>query len=262
MDKSMKKYLRFEFLGTQYPRALEERFERILSKIDELWDSPQLQDYFTELIIDKRGGRQGFPKEVLADILMLRDLREAETLRIAHEKEKAVRELRKRGLPLTAEQLIVAVKSGDQSLVDLSVQAGVNIHVADAGGTPVLMLAMKFGYSIIANMLIKAGADINAKDKMGVTPLLLACGKKTSGFRAIAEQLIKRGGYINVRDPLSYTPLLLALSGGTVEVVELLIERGAEVNIRTRNGHTPLSLAQRSGNRHLAELLIANGAKE
>ena len=155
----MKKCLRFEFLGAQYPRALEDRFDRILSKIDELWDRPQLHDYFSELIIDKRGGRQGFPKEVLSDILMLRDLREAETLRIVHEKESALRELRKRGLPVTAEQLIVAVKSGDQSLVDLFVQAGVNIHVADADGTPVLMLAMKFGYSIIANLLIKAGAE-------------------------------------------------------------------------------------------------------
>src|SRR5690349_5273431 len=262
MDKGMKKYSRFEFLGTQYPRALEDHFDRILSKIDELWDRPELHDYFSELIIDKRGGRQGFPKEVLSDILMLKDLREAETLRIAHEKEVAVRELRDRGLSMSAEQLIVAVKSGDQSLVDLFVQAGVNIQVADADGTPVLLLAMKFGYSIIANLLIKAGADIEAKDKMGVTPLLLACGKKTSGFKAIAEQLIKRGGSINVRDPLSYTPLLLALSGGTVEVAELLIERGAEVNVRTRNGHTPLSLAHQSGNPHIAELLFTKGAKE
>ena len=233
-----------------------------MSKIDELWERPEIHDYFSDLIIDKRGARQGFPKEVLADILMLRELREAETLRIAHEREKAQRELRQRCLSVTAEQFLLAVKSGDQSLVDLFVQAGVNIHVADTDGTPVLMLAMKSGYSIIANLLIKAGADVNVRDKMGVTPLLLACGKKTSGFRAIAEQLIKRGAYINTRDPLGYTPLLLALSGGTVEVAELLIERGAEVNVRTRNRDTPLSLARQSGNTYIADLLITKGAKE
>ena len=232
------KHLRFEFLGDQYPYALEGRFDRILSKIDELWDRPEIHDYFSDLIIDKRGGRQGFPKEVLADILMLRDVREAETLRIAQEKENAQRELRQRGLSVTAEQFLLAARSGDQSLVDLFVQAGVSIHIADTDGTPILMLAMKKGYTIIANLLIKAGADVNATDKMGMAPLLLACGKKASGFRAIAEELIKRGAYINLRDPLGYTPLLLALSGGTVEIAELLIERGAEVNVRTRNGDT------------------------
>jgi uncharacterized protein len=208
------------------------------------------------------GGRQGFPKEVLADILLLRDLREAETLRIAHQRETALRELRQRGLAVTTEQFLVAVKRGDQSIVDLFVQAGVNIHAADPDGTPILMLAMKNGYSIIANLLIKAGADVNVRDKMGVTPLLLACGKKTSGFRGIAEELVKRGAYINLRDPLGYTPLLLALSGGTVEVAELLINRGADVNVRTRNGDTPLSLARRSSNASIAELLITKGAKE
>src|SRR5215831_16263763 len=148
------KHMRFEFLGDQYPHALEDHFD--LTKIDELWDRPEIQDYFSELIIDKRGGRQGFPKEVLAEILMLRELREAETLRIAHERENALRELRRRGVSVTAEQFLLAVKRGDQSLVDLFVQAGFNIHVADTDGTPVLMLAMKSGYSIIANLLIKA----------------------------------------------------------------------------------------------------------
>jgi tankyrase len=256
------KHPRFQFLGDQYPRALEERFDRILTKIDELWDRAELQAYFSDLIIDKRGGRQGFPKEVLNEILMLRDLREAETLRIAHQKENALRELKQRGLAVTSEQFLRAVKSGDQSLVDLFVQAGVNIRVADSDGTPVLLLAMKHGYSIIANLLIKAGADVNATDRMGVSPLLLACGKKTAGFRAVAQELIKRGAYINVRDPLRYTPLLLALSGGTAEVAELLIESGAELNVRTRNGDTPLSLARQRGNHSIAQLLVSKGAKQ
>jgi len=256
------KHPRFEFLGEQYPHALEQRFDRILTKIDELWDRAELQEYFSDLIIDKRGGRRGFPKEVLNEIVMLRDLREAEILRIAHQKENALRELKQRGLALTSEQFLGAVKSGDQALVDLFVQAGVNIRVTDSDGTPVLILAMKHGYSIIANLLIKAGADVNATDRMGVSPLLLACGKKTSGFRAVAQELIKRGAYINVRDPLRYTPLLLALSGGTVEVAELLIESGAELNVRTRNGDTPLSLARQRGNHSIAELLVSKGAKQ
>jgi tankyrase len=257
----MMKHPRFQFLGDQYPHALEERFDRILTKIDELWDRAELQAYFSDLIIDKRGGRQGFPRQVLNEILMLRDLREAQTLRISHQKENALRELKQRGLPVTSQEFMRAVKSGDQSLVDLFVQGGVNVQAADSDGTPALIVAMKNGYSIIANLLIKAGADVNATDRMGVSPLLLACGKKTSGFRAVAEELIKRGAYINVRDPLGYTPLLLALSGGTVEVAALLIEHGAEINVRTRNGDSTLGLAQQGGENYLAELLMSKGAK-
>src|SRR5689334_15651998 len=133
----MMKHARFEFLGEQYPHALEDRFDRILTKIDELWDRPEIDDYFSDLIIDKRGGRQGFPKEVLADILMLREVREAETLRLAHQRENALRQLQQRGMALTQEQFLGAVRSGNQSLVDLFVQAGANIHVADPDGTPV-----------------------------------------------------------------------------------------------------------------------------
>src|SRR5205814_841387 len=82
--------------------------------------------------------------------------------------------LKQRGLAVTCEQFLRAVKSGDQSLVDLFVQAGVNIRVTDREETPVLILAMKHGYSIIANLLIKAGVDVNATDRLGVSPLLLA----------------------------------------------------------------------------------------
>src|SRR4029079_2776183 len=44
------------------------------------------------------------------------------TLRVAHEKENALRELRQRGLALTAEQSFGAIRNGDQSLVDLCVE--------------------------------------------------------------------------------------------------------------------------------------------
>jgi tankyrase len=258
-DEQMK-YWRFEPLGDNYPHALENRFDRILGRIDALWDKAEIGDYFTDLIIDKRGGRQGFPKAVLDEILMLRDFREAETLRITREKELALRQLRQQGLSADRGQLLVAVESGDQSLVDLFLKAGVSVDIVDEHGTPALMLAMNKGYSIIANMLVVAGADVNATDKIGVAPLLLACARNSQGFSTVARQLVKRGANVNVRDLLGYTPLLLALSGGTVEVAPLLIERGADVNVRTRNGETPFALARRAGRRDIAELLFTKGA--
>lgn len=55
----------------KYPFALQERFERILNRIAELWENPDLERYFMELVIDTRGNRQGFPQDVLKDILRL-----------------------------------------------------------------------------------------------------------------------------------------------------------------------------------------------
>ena len=44
-------------------------FPRIAAKIRELWGKRALDDYFAKLVVDERGGRQGFPPEVLVAIL-------------------------------------------------------------------------------------------------------------------------------------------------------------------------------------------------
>src|ERR1022692_250669 len=55
-----------------YPINLEERFERIVNRIVDLWDTPEIDDYFTDLMVDNRGGtRQGFPQNVAAEIVKL-----------------------------------------------------------------------------------------------------------------------------------------------------------------------------------------------
>lgn len=251
----------FECLGDKYPSSLEERYDRILLKIEQLWDTAEINDYFNDLIIDKRGGRQGFPSDVLQDIIGLMEFRESETMRKAQDKENAIRELEQRGIGLNKEQFFHALLNGDQALIDLFVQANFNIHIVDAHGTPPLLIALKKGYTVIARILLNAGADVNASDKIGLTPILLACGKPTYGFKAIAEMLIKKGANIGVRDRLGFTPLLLALSGGTVEIAELLIERGADISARNRDGQTALSLAEKAGNAHIVELLLSKGAQ-
>lgn len=60
--------------GLIYPQALVNRFARIANRIVELrYDESDLENYFESLINDTRGGRQGFPPEVMQDILQLRD---------------------------------------------------------------------------------------------------------------------------------------------------------------------------------------------
>lgn len=249
------KHSLFAAMGDHYPFRLEARFERILIKIEQLWDMPQIEDYFSELIIDKRGGRQGFSKEVMEDIWHLRNFRESETLRKGERKEDAIRALQNRGIGFNPDQFIKAILAGDKELIDLFVRANINLHTEDAQGTPAILLAMKAGYTVVAHILLNAGADANATDRMGLTPLLLACGKATQGYKELADKLIKRGANINVRDKLGYTPLLLALSGGDARIAEMLITRGADISVKTRDGENALSLAEKAGHGDIVKLI-------
>ncbi len=254
------KHPTFERMGDQYPRHLEQRYDRILIKIEDLWDTPEIHDYFSDLLIDKRGGRQGFPADVLQDIIALREFRELETFLEAEKAEIAIRELDLRGISLKKENFFRVLNDGDKELIDLFVRANFNVNTPDEKGNPPLMIALKKGFSVIAKILLVAGADVNARDKLGLTPLLVACGKNTQGYTDIAETLIKKGAFINVRDSLGNTPLLLALSGGSVQIARLLIERGADVFGRTRKGETTLYLAEKAQAGDIIELLIAKGA--
>lgn len=250
-----------EGLGGDYPVYLEQHHDRVLNKIDELWDTPEIDDYLSDLLIDKRGGHKGFAPEATKEINALREFRMLETFLAAEKKETAILELEKRGIFRNGNSFLRALENGDVEIIDLFVRANFNIHLTDDNGTPPLLLALKKGYTIIAKILLNAGADVNEKDKLGLTPLMMACGKPTFGYRDIAETLIKKGAQINVRDALGYTPLLLALSGGTIDIAELLINKGADVSARTRKGDTPLSLAQNAKCTEIVDLLINKGAK-
>ena len=62
---------------SQYPQMLDEKFPHILEKIIKLWDSPDAEAYFADLLQpDGRGGgrwdRDGFPDMAWREILHLK----------------------------------------------------------------------------------------------------------------------------------------------------------------------------------------------
>ena len=57
---------------------IENRFPRIAATIREQWGKRALDDYFSGLVIDKRGDRQGFPLEVLSAIMEIARLHSAQ----------------------------------------------------------------------------------------------------------------------------------------------------------------------------------------
>lgn len=65
----------------QYPLLIEEKFPHILEKIVQLWNSPEGEAYFVDLLQPNgRGGgrmdRDGFPDKVWEEILKLKLLYE------------------------------------------------------------------------------------------------------------------------------------------------------------------------------------------
>jgi hypothetical protein len=55
------------------PQALARQYPRIANRFAELWASPaQCERYLDELLLDQRGGRQGFPPEVASEIVTLK----------------------------------------------------------------------------------------------------------------------------------------------------------------------------------------------
>jgi hypothetical protein len=65
-------------LGTQaeklYPMQLANAHPRIIERIVALWQQgPALETYLDDLLIDRRGNREGFPSEIIMEILALKN---------------------------------------------------------------------------------------------------------------------------------------------------------------------------------------------
>lgn len=57
-----------------YPHQLESSHPRIVEEISNRWNTPLLEDYFAELMLDQRGDRHGFSSEVWLEIFHLNNL--------------------------------------------------------------------------------------------------------------------------------------------------------------------------------------------
>ena len=73
LEPAAEAYLR-SLQNLKYPQALVDKFPRIANTIFSLkGNKPQLRAYFESLTNDTRGGRQGFPFNVLMEIHNMRE---------------------------------------------------------------------------------------------------------------------------------------------------------------------------------------------
>lgn len=55
--------------------AIEARYPHIARELSALWQTGQIELYLDSLLIDTRGGRQGFPADVLDELMFLSGMR-------------------------------------------------------------------------------------------------------------------------------------------------------------------------------------------
>jgi hypothetical protein len=205
----------FEKKQDLYPKALEARYSRVFNKIMAMWGTQALEEHFSDLIVDKRGGRQGFPADVAADIILLSRLhtRLLETAGMTRKSgpadpwgdERLRHKLATEQIDYSKEGFLIAVERGNERAVKLFLNAGVRPDEKDALGVTPLIKAAMFNRGAVAALLIKANADVNMANTQGYTPLHWVALK---GYLDIVEMLPAAGAGVDPRSGLGLTPLI------------------------------------------------------
>lgn len=246
----------------KYPYALETLYPRVLNRIMDLWDSPPaLQECFEELMVDKRGGRQGFPRDVAHDIFVLSGVYDDYLSRPPEgidpwASEQARADLEQQGFEFTAGRFHKAVERNNFEVVQLYLKAGMSVDTpGEAGWTP-LMVASFNGNEMVAEYLLEHGANPFFTDTAGYMPLHWAA---FNGFVRVTAILLGKRVPANAADPYGWTPLLQASAQGHLKVCEMLIKSGANAGCADVEGWTPLHKAVANRHVDIVRLLLQHG---
>ncbi|MFH2134323.1 MAG: ankyrin repeat domain-containing protein [Pseudomonadota bacterium] len=247
-----------------YPEVLEARFPRVFNKIVELMDTPHIDIYLQDLMVDKRSGdRAGFPPEAAAEIIRLSNY-----LDKLHGSDKKVgawdevpeyrrQELENLGYEFSPGGLIKSVEENNQDAVQVFLSSGVDLEVRDERHWTPLMISSFNGNEDFALLLIKCGAKITACDKNGYNPLHWAA---FNGYSNVIKLLIDKGANPNTQSQFGWTALMQAATRGHLIACAYLILRGGDVNLSTVDGWTALHKAANNGHVQVVKLLLDKGA--
>lgn len=251
-----------------YPKNLEAQFPRVLNRILDLWNTKEIDFYFRDLMFDNRGSnRRGFPHEVASEIFTLslvharlfgqiQQTSVGANLWIEADKDKraAIESL---GFEFSPLGFIKAAEKGEDKIVAMFLNSGVDIDSRDAHGWTPLMVSAFNGKEDVAIYLARNGADVHARDMAGYGSLHWAA---FNGYFNIVKLLISKGANVNERSHHGWTPLLQASTRGHLLVAGQLIAGGANVDLASNDGWTPLHKSAANGHTEVVKLLIAKGA--
>jgi len=244
----------------RYPSRLDERYPHILERIAQLWGTTQIDNYLQELLLDSRGGREGFAPDVMRDLMYLQGLHIEAKERPAADvwgTEGVRKGLVPQELTDSQIQLDRAVRDGNEAAVRRLLGRGVDVSRRDANRWTPLMVASFTGNRQVAALLIESGADVNIQDPRGYAPLHWAAFKN---YHEVVQLLLQRGAFVNIKSASGLTPLLQASARGALASMRLLLRAGADVNDADKEGWTPLHKAVANDFVKAVELLDDGGA--
>ncbi len=259
MDVRLLKLL--DYREDKYPHALEQQYRRVLNNIMRLWETPEIDNYFTELLVSSRPNRRGFPPEVAVGIAYLSVVHS----RKVHESADPWGDVR--GAARLANELdedqyapnafFKACEKNKRDIIVMYLSVGISVNACDERlWTPLTICAFN-GNDKLSALLLKIGADVHHQDKVGFTPLHWAA---YNGHLRSVNQLLEKGANINERSHKAFTPLMQAASRGNLEVMAHLVEHGADINVVASDGSTALHKATANGHVAAVTFLLSKGA--
>ncbi|MFA5306457.1 MAG: ankyrin repeat domain-containing protein [Candidatus Babeliales bacterium] len=149
-----------------------------------------------------------------------------------------------------------AASQGHVDIVQLLIDADVDLNSQDNNGNTALMVAIIGGHYNIAQLLINAHAGLRAKNHYGSTALMIATGP--DGNADIARQIITHSNIdmINTRDSYGNTVLMRAAVWGYVDIVRLLVQVGADTEIENNRGQNVRHIIEDNSTPHLRDILL------
>jgi ankyrin repeat protein len=253
----------FNINSVHYPRELARLYPAILNKIVDMWESENIDSYFSELILDTRGDRrQGFPAVIAEEILRLsvintkyRENKKPHSWVKVPEKDKL--ELVNLGYKYTQQDFILAAKVGNVNAINIFLRTRVPTDTMDEQGWTALTHAAACGHEGVASALIRNKANVNSADNTGYGPLHWAA---FHGHHLLVKLLLEHHANPNAASRLGWTPLMQAATQGHTLAASILIDAGADVNWISKDHWTPLHKASANGYAEVVKLLLERGA--
>lgn len=125
------------------------------------------------------------------------------------------------------------------SILELLLDRGVDINVADIAGTTALIAAAKNGDIESIRVLLSHKANIEQKDAGGDTALIYAT---TKGHLPVVKLLVDSGANVNAIGFLGRTPLMAAIVTRNLSLVKYLCSSKADPNITDAEQYSVLDM--------------------